>query len=149
MLMHKKSVRPWVVLDFFCLRKLKIIFGYQYDAKVSYSRIESDLLIFNIQIWEWPSIKVQKSRIKWFTKSLENPEIVQILTPEPNLKRSLGRPRYRMIDAIAQDLIDLKIISNEITTYSEIIEIFKLNQNQKAINIMYLCKLYEITIKEI
>ena len=80
-------------LKTFCLSKLKSIFGHHFDARISYERMDKILGELDIK-WEWPMHRPKKG---------ENPT---------------ERPRYRMIDAIKEDLkwggIDLKTSDKEL-----------------------------------
>ena len=70
--------------------------------------------------WEWPMHILQRQRLQFFTEKLEDEDIVEILTPKEGEKRPTGRPRYRMIDAIKQDLewdgIDLEHLRQDFRT---------------------------------
>ena len=85
--------------------------------------------------WNWPSKTIQKRRIKFFTKSLESKEIVEILSPDSSLKRKLGRPKFRMIDAILNDIEDLEIIGmDQNFSYTSLTEIFGLKMSLALIH---------------
>ena len=100
----------------------------------------STLLNIHQISWEWPSRQLQKQRLKYFIKSLEDKEILQTLTPTSKLARKRGRPRFRLIDAIINDLEDMGNI-----IYKDQSLIYK----SRAKNVMFICKLYEHQILEI
>jgi hypothetical protein len=106
---HEANSKMLKKLDYLCLRKLKSIFRYEFDDKISYDRIEAELSFFNIP-WQWPSNSVRKARVKYFIQSIDNKEFVELLKPKPNEKRGLERPRTRLIDVIIQDLNELKLL---------------------------------------
>ena len=145
---HEATNNQLLRLDSFCFRKLKAILGYSYDAKLSYSQLNTELSAFNIK-WIWPSHRIHIQRIKYFTKQLQNSSLIQLLIPKASDKRRLGRPKYRYIDAIIDDLIYLDIFEIQNINYKEICNIFNLKPNERAKNVMYLCTLYKYKIEKI
>ena len=92
-------------LNWFCLRKIKSILGFDFDSKVSYQRIEAELSFLDIK-WKWPQRRLQEQRLEFFLVSIKKKEFTDIVIPKDGLKRNRGRPRFRMIDAIKDDLKD-------------------------------------------
>ena len=81
--------------------------------------------------WEWPMHRLQTQRLQFFIDKLEDEEIVEILTPKKGEKRRRGKPRYRMIDAIKEDLkwdgrIEFKKITQDLSRTKKIMWICKL-----------------------
>ena len=123
-------------LDNFCLRKLKSFFGYEYDEKISYQTISSEIKT-HLPKWIWPSTRVQMQRLQFFIKSLNNLELVNILTPEIGAKRKVGRPRFRIIDAIINDLEDIADLSFADYKFHEF------SPKNRAKNVTFYCKLHQ------
>ena len=127
---HAATITIMRPLNNFCLRKLKSIFGLQFDARISYERMEEMLEELDIE-WEWPMHRLQTQRLQFFIDKLEDEEIVEILTPKKGEKRRRGKPRYRMIDAIKEDLkwdgrIEFKKITQDLSRTKKIMWICKL-----------------------
>jgi len=125
-------------LDFFCLNKLKCILSFEFDAKISYTHIQAELSFFNIS-WKWPRRRLQESRLQYFIKSMKNEEIRKIIIPEKGLKRKRGRPRFRYIDAIVNDLEDVGNIK-----YKEIQASFHFKS--RAEKVIGICSKFEDTL---
>ena len=103
-------------LNFFCLNKLKSIFGFDFDSHVSYDQIEAESGVFDIA-WTWPAQYLKVSCLQYFVKMLENEAIREVISPPKGLKRKRGRPRFRYIDAIGQDLLDVLNIDHADNRY--------------------------------
>jgi len=145
---HAANSKMLRKLDYFCLHKLKSIFGYEFDDKISYARIDAEMTFFNIP-WQWPSKSVRKARVKYFIQSIENPEFVELLTPQPNEKRGPGKPRTRLIDVIIQDLNDLELLREKKINYTfeenlaflpKIQQIISTEKATKVIKLCGICK---------
>ena len=93
--------------------------------------------------WIWPSTRVQMQRLQFFTKSLNNQELVNILTPEEGAKRRVGRPRFRMIDAIINDLEDVVGLCFADFKFHEF------SPKNRAKNVMFYCKLHQDQISKL
>ena len=93
-------------LKYFCLNKLKRIFGLEYDAKTSYISMEDTLLSLGIK-WKWPQRLVQEQRLAFLMRSIESQAFLEVISHKTRLKRKRGRPRFRLIDAIKNDLEDI------------------------------------------
>ena len=90
-------------LNWFCLRKLKSLFGHEHDAHTSYK--EMDKLLRKEEIkWRWPKEIISEQQLKFFLSQIQKNKIQSILIPEEELKCKRGRPRRRMIDAINEDV---------------------------------------------
>ena len=100
---HEATIPMMRSLNYFCLCKLKSIFGLDYDAHTSYETMDGMSEELDID-WEWPMQKLQTQRIQFYMGKLEDEDIVDILTPKEEEKRARGRPRFRIIDAIIDDL---------------------------------------------
>ena len=150
---HAANSKMLKKLDYFCLRKLKSIFRYEFDDKISYERIEAEMSFFNIP-WQWPSNSVRKARVKYFIQSLDNEEFQQLLKPKPNEKRGLGRPRTRLIDVIVQDLNELKLLregENNFTFETSLDSLPKKQQiisTEKAERVIKICEIHREKILE-
>ena len=136
-------------LDNFCLRKLKSIFGFQFDDRISYARIDAELSFFNIP-WKWPSLRIKKARISFFIQSLDKPSITQLLTRQPGEKRKRGRPKTRLIDVIVQDLDELQVLKDEdgkpitfLELTTSILEQLLLPYKEKSEKVMSVCTIYK------
>lgn len=124
-------------LDHFCLRRLKSIFGFEYDAHVSYGRIDMLMNLFRID-WKWPSERIRSSRLDFFCTKLADPTFVALLTPKKEDKRKRGRPRFRLIDAIVEDLKIIADIQYDEFTLPFIVP----GSHQRVYKVMWACKLY-------
>ena len=136
---HNFTRREMKGLDNFCLRKLKSIFNYDFDAKISYKRLEAELSFFNIE-WKWPRQRLQEARLGYFIECMKKPEFLDIIIPKDDMKRCRGRPKFRLIDAIKDDLEDVAKID-----FTQWEKIHKFNsKSSRAEKILTLCKLWEI-----
>ena len=131
---HAATIPMMRPLNYFCLCKLKSIFGLDYDAHTSYETMDGMLEELDID-WEWPMQKLQTQRIQFFMDKLEDEDIADLLTPKEGEKRPRGRPRFRMIDAIINDL-----------KWANIKTYFTQNfrTGKRAKTIMWVCKLLRI-----
>ena len=122
-------------LNYFCLRKLKSILGLPFDAKISYEKMDEILVEHKIE-WEWPVTTLQKQRLYFFTEKLKDEEITEILTPKKGETRRRGRPRFRMIDAIKDDLWKVEEID-----FDRYDEYYKNNflKSERAKKVIYAC----------
>ena len=116
---HASTETMMKPLNYFCLRKLKSIFGLPFDAKISYEKMDEILESHKIG-WEWPMRTLQRQRLQFFTRKLEDGEFVNLITPKQEDKRKTGRPRFRMIDAIIHDLWEMKEIDYEVYITNDI-----------------------------
>ena len=57
-------------LDYFCLCKIKSIFGYAYDDEISYDRMLTEIRE-HLPNWKWPMFRVQQQRLKFFLDCLK------------------------------------------------------------------------------
>jgi hypothetical protein len=150
---HAANSKMLRKLDIFCLRKLKTIFRYDFDDKISYARMEAEMSFFDIR-WEWPSTIVRKARVKYFIQLLRNEEFVQLLTPQPGEKRRIGRPRTRFVDVLIQDLDDLNLLrdGNDLYTFQDKIDSLPtthyIRSQETAIKVLKLCEIYQKQILE-
>ena len=136
---HSFTRREMKGLDNFCLRKLKYILNYCFDVKVSYKRVIADLSVVNIT-WRWPRQRLQEQRLDYFLESLKNPDFVEIIVPKKDLKRSRGRPKFRLIDAIKDDLEDIANID-----YKRMEALLHFDSKMsRAEKIISICQLWEI-----
>ena len=141
---HEANRRMIRKLDNFCLRKLKALFGFEFDDKVSYDKIDAEMSLFNIR-WEWPSRSVRKARVKFFIQSLANKDILNTITPQRGEKRGRGRPKTRLVDVIVEDLDDLDLLreGKNLYTFKAIDESLPTKQQtisqEKAIKVVNLC----------
>ena len=132
-------------LNFFCL-KLKTIFGFDFDSHVSYDRIEAELGVFDIA-WTWPAQYLKVSRLQYFVKMLGNEAIREVISPAKGLKRKRGRPRFRYIDAIGQDLLDVLNIDHADNRYQTPCG-FRM-VDQKAVKIIAICEFFREEILDL
>ena len=116
---HASTETMMKPLNYFCLRKLKSIFGLPFDAKISYKKMDEILESHEIG-WEWPMRTLRRQRLQFFTRKLEDEEYVNLITPKKEDKRKRGRPRFRMIDAIIHDLEELKGIDYKVLKTDDI-----------------------------
>jgi hypothetical protein len=137
---HASTVAMMRPLDYFCLRKLKSIFGLEYDAKISYKRMNEMLKDHEIE-WEWPMRTLQRQRLHFFTQKLEDRDFVDLITPKKEDRRTRGRPRFRMIDAISNDLLEIKEIDY---TFFKTYDITNNDRGKRAKKIMIACKTLSI-----
>ena len=123
---------------------------YDYNEKKSYHEIKQELSDLDIE-WVWPSTRIKKSRLKFFTKSLENEDIRKLLTPDQKLKRKIGKPKFRMVDAILNDLEDFEITGKDDNfNYQSLIKLFHLKStNQRIINVMHICETHADIIEKL
>jgi hypothetical protein len=136
---HSFTRREMKSLDNFCLRKLKCLLNYNFDAKVSYNRVDADMSVFNTN-WKWPKQRLQEQRLEYFVESIKNPDFLDIIVPTRGLKRSRGRPKFRLIDAIKDDLEDIAKID-----YTRMENILNFDSKiSKAEKIITICQLWEI-----
>ena len=136
---HSFTRREMKSLDNFCLRKLKCLLNYNFDAKVSYNRVDADMSVFNTN-WKWPKQRLQEQRLEYFVESIKNPDFLDIIVPTRGLKRSRGRPKFKLIDAIKDDLEDIAKID-----YTRMENILNFDSKiSKAEKIITICQLWEI-----
>ena len=100
---HSLSDAKMKPLNWFCLRKLKSIFGIAHDAHTSYENMTKLLKDHEIK-WKWPSEIIRKQRLHFFIHQIHKSDIRTILLPTKGLKRKIGGPKRRMIDAIHEDI---------------------------------------------
>ena len=139
---HAATRRLLRKLDYFCLRKLKVILGLAYDAKVSYAEMSRKLKSFGIK-WEWPGIRLQKQRLRFFLDSIKEPEIEEVMLPPFGCKRKIGRPKFRLIDALINDLDDVADIHFADLRDKDCFKCYK----ERAEQVIYCCTIHEAHIR--
>ena len=94
---------------------------------------------FNIE-WKWPRQRLQEARLGYFIECMKKSEFLDIIIPKDDMKRCRGRPKFRLIDAIKDDLEDVAKID-----FTQWEKIHKFNsKSSRAEKILTLCKLWEI-----
>ena len=111
---------------------------------MSYQRIEAELSFLDIK-WKWPQRRLQEQRLEFFLVSIKKKEFTDIVIPKDGLKRNRGRPRFRMIDAIKDDLKDTEGID-----FKRIVKVFRFHWKESmAFKVIAICEnLIETRIEE-